>query len=281
MMKEGMFTIVTVSKSRLNHLMRSLPRMHDQGCPVVLVDYACPEASGAWAHQNIPGVQVLRVEESVFSVAKARNLGAAIAKTEALLFVDADVLIPGNFLSILSPEYRPDRFIRFLGQGPSAQQGTWGLCVVPREAFVTVGGYDECFRGWGGEDDDLYYRLKNMGLKEAVFSASILETIPHPDHLRTAHYEQKDKVISFAESRMYRELKYFVMRFFGVRSELQQQTRLELSRLAREATRAWQAGGCKTHAPVKIDLTQIQNLCDTHKLRLKGSLEVSFDPIQE
>lgn len=53
-----------------------------------------------------------------------------------------------------------------------SQHGHWygaGIQIVPREAFDEVGGWDERFRGWGGEDhaamratDTLYWRHKTL-----------------------------------------------------------------------------------------------------------------------
>lgn len=37
-----------------------------------------------------------------------------------------------------------------------------GVMVVPREAFVTVGGYDEKFQGWGYEDDAFALALDTL-----------------------------------------------------------------------------------------------------------------------
>lgn len=39
-----------------------------------------------------------------------------------------------------------------------------GSFVIRREAFVALGGWDERFRGWGGEDDALSYRIERSGL---------------------------------------------------------------------------------------------------------------------
>lgn len=53
-----------------------------------------------------------------------------------------------------------------------SQHGHWygaGIQIMPREAFDEVGGWDERFRGWGGEDhaamramDTLYWRHKTL-----------------------------------------------------------------------------------------------------------------------
>ena len=53
-----------------------------------------------------------------------------------------------------------------------SQHGHWygaGIQIMPREAFEEVGGWDERFRGWGGEDhaamramDTLYWRHKTL-----------------------------------------------------------------------------------------------------------------------
>lgn len=43
-----------------------------------------------------------------------------------------------------------------------------GLFVIDRTAFARVGGYDERFAGWGGEDDALSVKLARMGLRCGV-----------------------------------------------------------------------------------------------------------------
>jgi len=56
-----------------------------------------------------------------------------------------------------------------------SQHGHWygaGIQIMPREAFEEVGGWDERFRGWGGEDhaamramDTLYWRHKTLPIQ--------------------------------------------------------------------------------------------------------------------
>ena len=41
--------------------------------------------------------------------------------------------------------------------------GDYGSCLMKLDAFLEVGGYSNSFWGWGGEDNDLYGRLKYKG----------------------------------------------------------------------------------------------------------------------
>jgi GT2 family glycosyltransferase len=39
-----------------------------------------------------------------------------------------------------------------------------GLFVIRREAYLRLGGFDERFRGWGGEDDAMTIKLRRSGM---------------------------------------------------------------------------------------------------------------------
>lgn len=75
---------------------------------------------------------------------------------------------------------RPDKPYRFptppksedIQNDSGSQYGHWwgaGIQIMPKEAFTLVGGWDERFRGWGGEDhaameamDTLYWKHKTL-----------------------------------------------------------------------------------------------------------------------
>lgn len=275
-------SIVTVSKGRLSHLKESLPRMTMQGVPVIVVDYGCPEQSGHWVRQTHPEVNLVEVtDDAGFSVARARNMGAAKALTDWVAFVDADILLPDELIQRIAHDLHPGNFIRVVSQGEASEQNTWGTCVIERSAFEAIGGYDETFRGWGGEDDDLYQRLKMYGLKEHHLRDRGLSAIPHHDSLRTAHYEQKDKVISFIESRLYREAKYFVMRFYGITTELTLETRQAIRAKIKEAMEPWLAANTQSEFEVRLQLNQLQNLCSTHQLSASAALTLKLPRVKK
>jgi glycosyltransferase involved in cell wall biosynthesis len=251
-----------------------------QGAPVTVVDYDCPEGSGAWVQSAFPDVTVVQVkDDSGFSVARARNIGATHIQTDWIAFVDADVILPMGLLSNPAEYELQGVFTRYVSQGHASEQNTWGTCIVEKAYFGSVGGYDETFRGWGGEDDDLYQRLKMSGLRERQIQDAGLGAIPHTDHLRTAYYEQKDKVLSFIESRLYREAKYFVMRFYGVNSELPLETRIAIRSKVSDCMRPWIETNCDSDFEFHLKLNQIQNLCSTHQLSASAELKLSLPRI--
>ena len=120
--------------------------------------------------------------------AAARNSGARHARSDILLFLDADVTVPpdtvatvlaamtggtdaicgsyddapaaGNFLS----QYK-NLFHHYVHQTARGQGSTfWAACgAIRREAFLAVGGFDEAYTRPCVEDIELGYRLRLAG----------------------------------------------------------------------------------------------------------------------
>lgn len=60
-------------------------------------------------------------------------------------------------------------------------QWFWSLnCSVPADAFRAVGGFDESFRSWGGEDLELGFRLFRHGLRFQINQDAWAVDVPHP-----------------------------------------------------------------------------------------------------
>jgi GT2 family glycosyltransferase len=144
-----------------------------------------------------------------FCVARSRNLGAARAQSEQLVFLDCDVLLqPGGLAAYArhAHKYPESAFYGYVGhqveqRAYSAffperevcaqdlrffyQQGqfqtlpallktpqlfAWsGNCSLPRSVFEAVKGFDQGFQGPGWEDVDLGNRLVRAGFR-LVFS---------------------------------------------------------------------------------------------------------------
>jgi len=114
----------------------------------------------------------------------AYNVGARIATGDVLVFQDGDVCVPERYAaevarSILYDGYNAASLQRFLfyldlatTQRIERQDTTeircipervfqnWkgGTIAVQRESFFELGGFDEGFVDWGGEDDEFYDR---------------------------------------------------------------------------------------------------------------------------
>ena len=116
--------------------------------------------------------------EPEHNTARVRNRGAAAAQGEVLVFLDADTHIPEELLSCIhqaftvpgcvggavDTEWRPKKrsiraylgLWRMLGWAAGMAQGATQFC--PRDAFASLGGYDESL--FMGEDVDFYWRLR-------------------------------------------------------------------------------------------------------------------------
>ncbi|MBI1389933.1 MAG: glycosyltransferase [bacterium] len=161
-------SIITTCKGRLHHLRATLPNMLSQQCDfpyeVIVVDYGCPDNTFDWCVQlNDSRLLVIRVEDDVaeFNLSRARNCGATHAAGRILAFVDADVFISSNWLSVVCDQLRNHG----LATVKYVARNGWeccGSCAVRADVYHAVRGYDEAFHGWGSEDNDFYRRCSRV-----------------------------------------------------------------------------------------------------------------------
>ncbi len=205
-------TYITTCKGRLAHLKQTLPRAAGQGLPCVVVDYSCPDETAQWVEAHFPQAAVVRVEgEAGFHAARARNLGAAAATTPWLAFFDVDVLLEPAFGETVVPILTAGHFYR---ASPVTRQ-TWGSIICAREDFAGVGGYDETYRGWGGEDDDLIRMLLLSGRRPAHFAASLVGEIPHTNEVRTHFHPIQDLFLQQRINHTFMQVKFDMLRLLG------------------------------------------------------------------
>lgn len=203
-------SFVTTCKSRLDHLKLTLPLMTGQSnSEVIVVDYGCPDGAAAWVRANHPGVRVVEVgDDPGFSVARARNIGAARATGRFLCFIDADIRLQGDLGAWVAKHGHEGRYYV---ASTTSSYSICGTVVCHRDLFAAAGGYDEAFRGWGGEDGDLYQELLNVGGEKATFPADLLSAIEHGDESRyfgngiPAAMANRDHSLNM--SRLYRAIK--------------------------------------------------------------------------
>ncbi|WP_431838617.1 glycosyltransferase family 2 protein [Cellulomonas sp. Y8] len=195
-------SVVVVHYDQQDELDRTLHALARQDHPagrteVIVVDDGSPEPPRVPA-----GVRLLRQEDRGFRVAAARNLGAAAATGDVLVFLDADTAPEPGYLRALArlPALAPDclavgrRRHADLGgvpadapverAGPEHEltEPAWlldgyrrsrdlldaddrsyryvigAVTACSRALFAEVGGFDEGFSAYGGEDWEWTYR---------------------------------------------------------------------------------------------------------------------------
>lgn len=157
--------------------------------------------------------------DGAFRAARIRNLATMRAKCEHLIFIDGDCLLPPSFIRahqqlsqanrivaggrfLLSPEQTRLRIenaafqtketfgalkFRRLPLGPlrDLSARSWRLVRtcnmgVMRGDIMSVGGFDESYKGWGREDSDLVVRMLNQGMR--IRSARFAACVAHLHH---------------------------------------------------------------------------------------------------
>ncbi len=188
------FIIGHRGKERLDHLLATLGSIAaqlDVSCECIVVEQSLrPELAEllpAWVrycHTPIPS------EEHPYCRSWAFNVGGRLARGELLILHDNDLLIPRDYAAQAWRRFREGyevinlkRFIFYLtreatlgllrspGTIPvtaplsvmqNAQGG--GSLAVGRRCYLALGGFDESFVGWGGEDLEFWDRALTLPL---------------------------------------------------------------------------------------------------------------------
>lgn len=236
-------SFVTTCKNRLAHVRETLPRLvAEMPDEIIFVDYGCPQGSGRWVQEHYPSVKVLFVtDDPGFHAARARNLGAAAARYEWLCLIDADIRVAPGFVTWLREHVNPHLHFRCAPVDGVRDLETWGTVLCTRAAFEQIGGYDEVFDGWAGEDTDLYERLRFAGVAEDAYPARFVDPIRHDHALRTVYHRVKDRDIQLFLVHAYIWIKLGLMKASGL-GQLPLEQRRALKAHIEQRTGAWLAG---------------------------------------
>ncbi|WP_338665813.1 galactosyltransferase-related protein [Pararoseomonas sp. SCSIO 73927] len=198
-------SVLTLVKGRDGHLanlLAGLARGTRMPARCIVVDMgetpaAMPPTPFPLLHHRLPSPGL--------PLARARNAAAALAETPLLAFLDVDCIPAANLVEALAADVAAHDAlicceIRYLPPGvtdlsepalmaagqrhtvrhfpesglrPEANTGLfWSLAfAVRRESFLRLGGFDESFTGYGGEDTDFAFRAREAGLP-LLFTAS-------------------------------------------------------------------------------------------------------------
>ncbi len=212
----SVLTLVRGRADRLRNLMRGLARQTVPPCELVIA-WMQPERAPDLPDPGCP-VRHLHVPGEPMPLAAARNRAAASASGDLLVFLDVDC-IPSPALAAAYAEAAAAEDGLFLGEvlylppeagdadpaaldrlgrahparppvpetglrpEPDAGQ-LWGLSfALSAEAWRAVGGMDESYVGYGGEETDLAARLAQSGLPTFWIAGARAYHQHHPVHV--------------------------------------------------------------------------------------------------
>jgi hypothetical protein len=267
---------VTTCKGRLHHIKETLPLLSEQAeKEVILVDYSCPQNTAKWVSENYKHVNLIKVESDGFNLSHARNQGAEKVDSDFICFIDADVKIKPGFINWLHENISPYCFYT-PSNNINKDYELWGTVVLPTHAYKHIKGYDENFSGWGGEDDDLYYRLKSAGFTPLGIPPHFLEAIKHKDEERVLFHEIKDRNFQHHINRFYTTAKKQVMAFYRAEGELPAEIREKIYGAVSEAFKK------KLDNPeINITINLNEGLSSKHQLSKSLSLKLRLSDIKK
>jgi GT2 family glycosyltransferase len=230
-------SVVVPTYNRVEMLQRVIPTLLAQDLPrdrfeVLVCDSNSSDGTASYLASiaaEVPNVQHLPGPYS--GRAAARNAGIAAAKGEIVLFNDADILASEDLLSQHLDRHRRRAGIAVVGwevqvknledyvykrdhphargrlHPPGRKRLSWlyfltGNASVARGDLLRVGCFDESFTGYGHEDLELGYRLRQAGI-EIVYEPKAVSY--HCQDVTHGDQKQKMKLAGRSTARFYRK----------------------------------------------------------------------------
>ncbi len=214
-------------KGRLYHLKRTLPlnlsaESKDLHIEFVILDYQSDDGLAEWVKDTYPAelasgrlVHAYHSPAPHFKMAHAKNLAHRLASGDILCNLDADNILPANYAAWLRTQFSAndrvvissrriapygfaeDRILRRLLGLPTPKVGTHGRIAIMRQDFYRLGGYNENYSGWGGDDIDFLLRARQTGIKPIRTPSGMWgDLIEHGLEERVGNLSAEDKKAS-------------------------------------------------------------------------------------
>ena len=169
--KKIAFCITSMNRAR--HLKETLKKnMDDNNQPdeaeFVLMDYNSTDGLEEWVRSELTlyitsGLLVYykTLTPATYLRSHSRNMAFRLSDARIVCNLDADNFLGRGFARFMIDEFDKYENIFYLS---NLTKNIYGRVCLLREDFDRVRGYNEAFSGYGYEDDDLYNRLRKIGL---------------------------------------------------------------------------------------------------------------------
>lgn len=196
-----MLTLVLTYRNRdLNVVQKCLDSLQHQtnnNFKVILVDYGSAENYADGLSKIISNYSFIKliycpVKQQLFNKSKAINIALKNTNTEYFFVADVDMIFKDNFVQKILQIKQKDKiyyfqvgfltktesnlnkkFIEYNIKHLTTPEAT-GMTLYPTKLLKEINGYDEFYHGWGAEDTDVHFRLRNAGYKVLFYDKELL-----------------------------------------------------------------------------------------------------------
>lgn len=197
-----MLTIISTYKNRRHHIEKTWLTWEIQSnhsYQILIVDYKSDDNLKSLFENHKHKVKTIHTRcENVFGfcISHARNIGARIADSEWLCFLDVDTYLHFNFIEWVLESIKQSKGNFYLAAEDSHVRKeiiNGGLIICKKTDHDRIFGFNENFQGWGYEDIDYKIRLENNGMRRLHIPDTLYSCIQHPDQERTqCHSVEKE-----------------------------------------------------------------------------------------
>lgn len=277
-MEKPHYSFVTTCKGRLHHLKQTLPSLIKTRCAeIIVVDYNCPDKAADWISENFPLVTVVRVtDDDGFSLPRARNIGAQHVKSPWVVFIDGDVFIHDGWDAWIQRYLVKDSMYRAGPVNGTLDPETYGTFICEKSAFDRIGGYDEAFSGWGGEDEDIYRRLIAAAITRRAYPGTLVSAISHGDEERLRFSDLKDIKLRKIIHEIYMRAKSFYAGISEGREQLTIESRKKILAMITERVTQWDRQGRPVGESIKFSNKHARWLPSPYAMGVESAITISI-----
>lgn len=200
------FSLIITVSGRIKHLRNQL--LGIKSCillPSEIIVVAINEPQLDLSDFAELAIRIVHIESNTerLPIAKARNTGARESSYDKLFFLDVDCIPDRSYFEEMATYFKDDRVLmgtpHYLPKNSGDIQHIhekavahphrpqlikprkesdynmfWSLCfAMTRESFDSIAGFDEGFLGYGGEDTDFAWKMKDADLELWLSNAKV------------------------------------------------------------------------------------------------------------